>query len=176
MKTLALPTPGESAPNILPARVWQDVFGLLLTLLALIVVGKLAVPRTLPPPTVLAQAQCDPQHERCRLVLPGDLQLEVHLADAPVVPSQSFNIDIVADPRIHLHAQEIRGIELDMGSPSTAFSRDAGGHYSSPANIPLCTSSRMTWRLAIRFEADGQYLEWPLLFTTETEPSQGLKA
>ena len=175
MKTLALPTPVESAPNILPARVWQDVFGLLLTLLALIVVGKLAVPRTLPAPTVLAQAQCDPQHERCRLSLPGDLQLELHLADAPVVPNQSFSIEIVADPRIRLLSQEIRGIELDMGSPPANFSQEADGHYRSPANIPLCTTSRMTWRLAIRFEVDGQTLEWPLLFTTETEPPQGLK-
>ena len=175
MKTLALPTPVESAPNILPARVWQDVFGLLLTLLALIVVGKLAVPRTLPAPTVLAQAQCDPQHERCHLSLPDDLQLELHLADAPVVPNQSFSIEIVADPRIRLLSQEIRGIELDMGSPPANFSQEADGHYRSPANIPLCTTSRMTWRLAIRFELDGQTLEWPLLFTTETEPPQGLK-
>ena len=175
MKTLALPPPAESAPNILPARVWQDVFGLLLTLLALIVVGKLAVPRTLPAPTILEQAQCDPQHERCRLVLPGNLQLELHLAGAPVVPSQSFAVEVVADPRIRLHTQEIRGIELEMGSPSAAFSQEADGHYRSPANIPLCTTSRMTWRLAIRFELDGQTLEWPLLFTTETEPPQGLK-
>ncbi len=175
MKTLALPTTARFSTDALPPRVWQDVFGLLFTLLALVIVGKLAVPRTLPPPTVLAQANCEPQHESCRLILPGDLQLELRLTGTPVVPSQPFSLEIVADPRIRLLSQEIRGIELDMGSPAAAFSREGDGPYRSPANIPLCTTSRMTWRLAIRFEADGQILEWPLLFMTETEPPQGLK-
>ncbi len=80
------------------------------------------------------------------------------------------------DPRIHLLSQEIRGIELDMGSPPAAFIQLTGNQYLSPANIPVCTNNRMTWRLAIRFEVDGQILEWPLLFTTETEPAQGLQA
>lgn len=156
----------------LPPRLWQDLFGLLLTLLALIVAAKLAIPRPSPQFTTLPTAQCDPQRESCRLVLPGNLQLDLHLTGNPVSPNQPFNIEITgADPRIRLLSQELRGIEIEMGSPLAAFAADADGNYRSPANIPICTVSSMTWRLAVRLEVAGQYIEWPLLFQTNTTPS-----
>ncbi len=173
MKT---PTPALFSKDGLPPRAWQDLFGLLLTLLALVIVGKLAIPRILPPPTVLAVADCDPQHESCHLVLPNEQWLALRLTGAPVSPTRPFSVEISPDSHIRLLSQEISGIELDMGSPVAGFSQMADGQYRSPANIPLCSSKRMTWRLAVRFEVDGQYLEWPVRFTTETEPPQGLKA
>ena len=83
-------------------------------------------------------------------------------------------VDVVhADAGIRPLAQEIRGIELDMGSPPAAFSADTVGHLRSPARIPLCTTSRMTWRLALRLDVDGKLLELPLFFQTGTDTSDG---
>lgn len=174
MTALTVPVPAEASQPGPPARLWQDLLGVLFTLLALVIAAKLAIPKALPPATLLPAGNCDLQREDCRLLLPGDLLLEVRLSTRRVVPNQAFTVDVVhADARIRPLAQEIRGIELDMGSPPAAFSADAGGHLRSPARIPLCTTSRMTWRLALRLDVDGKLLEWPLFFQTGTDTGDG---
>lgn len=151
----------------LPPRLWQDIFGLLFTLLALVIAAKLAIPRPQPAPTPLPVATCDLQRESCRLVLPGNGSFDLRLAAAPVAPNRPFSVEFSgASAGIRPLSQEIRGVEIDMGSPSAAFSVDSGGTYRSVANIPLCTLQRMTWRLTVRFESAGQWFEWPLIFQT----------
>ncbi len=172
MSIAAASLPGPAGRNALSLRAGHDLIGLLLTLLALVVAGKLAVPRTLPPPIELPPAACDLQRQDCRLLLPGGA-IELRLPERPVAPNRPFVVEGRSEGKgVRLLSLSLQGIELSMDGTPAAFAREDDGAYRARTGIPLCTESRMTWRMRVRLDIDGQGYEWPLLFRTEGGPGQ----
>jgi hypothetical protein len=146
-----------------------DLIGLLLTLLALVVAWKLAVPRTVPAIPTLPPTACDLQREGCRLTLGDNARVDLRIPGRPIVPNQPFVIEAnVAGGNVRLLEVEVRGIEVDIGSPPTTFASAEDGAYRTQLNLPLCTTSRMTWQMTVLLMIDGRYQRWPLQFHTET--------
>jgi hypothetical protein len=147
----------------------QDLLGFLLTLLALLIAFKLARPITPPRLTLLPPASCDLQRETCQLTLPGKLHVTLSVPGRPIVPNQSFVIEARGEHgRIELLSAQMHGVETPLSGDVAAFSDRGDDSFSTRVNIPLCTTSRMNWQLRVLLRLDGQFLEWPLPFNTET--------
>jgi hypothetical protein len=160
--------PGPAGRHALSLRAGHDLIGLLLTLLALVVAGKLAIPRELPPPIELPPAACDLQRQDCRLALPGGGAIELRLPERPVAPNRAFVVEGRSEGKnVRLLSLSLQGVELGMDGTPATFVPEADGTYRARTGIPLCTVSRMTWRMRVRLGVDGQSYEWPLLFRTE---------
>lgn len=167
MSALASPLPASRAAA--PSRLVQDLLGFLLTLLALLIAFKLTRPIAPPQLTLLPPAICDLQREICQLTLPGNLRVTLSVPGRPIVPSQSFVIEARGErDRIQLLSAQIHGVETPLSGDVAAFSDRGDDSFGARVNIPLCTTSRMNWQLRVLLRLDGQYLEWPLPFYTET--------
>ena len=169
MKTPASTRP----PGAAPGGGFGDLLGLLLTLLALVIVWKLAVPRPAAPVATLPVAACDLQRESCRLTLDDvtgiDLRIDLHLPERPIVPNQPFTIEgHVTGSTVRLLAAEVRGVDVDVGTPPGTFSGAGNDTYRALLSLPFCTTSRTTWQMTILLSIDGRDLKWPLQFQTET--------
>ena len=152
----------------LPAR-FADLPGLLLTLLALLVAYKLGVPQPPPPVTSLPTALCDLQRENCRLTLPGNLTVDLKIADRPAVPNQTFVLEAATnDERIRLIKLEMQGLDVEMSGAPIAFDAFGAGFFRTRAGFPVCTVRRMTWQMNVGLTVDNQHLNWPLRFQTES--------
>jgi hypothetical protein len=146
-----------------------DLIGFLLTLLALVVAWKLAVPRPATPIAILPAAACDLQRESCRLTLGDNTRVDLRIPGRPVVPNQPFVIEAnVAGGDVRLLEVDVQGVEVDIGTPPTAFASAENGAYRTQLNLPLCTTNRMTWQMTVLLMIDGRYQRWPLRFHTET--------
>lgn len=151
------------------SAIQGDLIGLLLTLLALVIAWKLAVPRALPAIPSLPQAACDPQRESCRLTLDDDTRVELRIPDRPIVPNQPFVVEAsVAGGAARLLQVEVGGVEVDIASAPAAFAPVASTSYRAQLSLPICTTNRMTWQMTVLLMSDGHYLKWPLRFQTET--------
>ncbi len=145
-----------------------DLLGLLLTVLALVVAYKLARPLPPIPVSELPAATCDLQRETCRLDLPGGRSLELHIAGRPIRPNQPFVVEARSDDG-SLQPLDIalRGVDIQMASPTQAFQPDGRGGYRAETALPVCTVSRMTWEASVQLQVGGERLRWPLFFVTE---------
>jgi len=160
------PTP---APSRSASAGLGDLIGLLLTLLALVVAWKLAVPRPAAPIATLPPAACDLQRESCRLTLGDNTRVELRIPGRPIIPNQTFVIEgNVAGGDVRLLEVDVQGVEVDIGTPPTTFISTGNGAYRTQLNLPLCTTSRMTWQMTVLLMVDGHYRKWPLRFHTET--------
>ena len=158
-----------SAPPRSASPALGDLIGLLLTLLALVVAWKLAVPRAAPAIPTLPAAACDLQREDCQLALGKNIRVDLRIPGRPIVPNQPFVIEAsVAGGDVRLLEVEVQGVEVDIGSPPTVFAIADDGTYRTQLNLPLCTTSRMTWQMTVLLLIDGRYRKWPLRFQTET--------
>ena len=157
-----------SAPPRSASPALGDLIGLLLTLLALVVAWKLAVPRAAPAIPTLPAAACDLQREDCQLALGDNIRVDLRIPGRPIIPNQPFVIaaDVAGDVR--LLEVEVQGVEVDIGTPPTAFTSLEYGAYRTQLNLPLCTTSRMTWQMTVLLMIDGRYRKWPLRFQTKT--------
>jgi hypothetical protein len=164
---LRLVTP--SAPPRSASPALGDLIGLLLTLLALVVAWKLAVPRAAPAIPTLPPVACDLQREDCHLTLGDNSRVDLRIPGRPIVPNQAFVIEAgVAGGDVRLLEVEVQGVEVDVGTPPTAFVSTEYGAYRTQLNLPLCTTSRMTWQMTVLLMIDGRYRKWPLRFQTKT--------
>lgn len=165
----ALASPLLASPGAAPPRLAQDLLGFLLTLLALLIAFKMTRPISPPQLTLLPPASCDLQREPCQLTLPSNLRVTLSVPGRPIAPNQSFVIEARSEQgRIQLLSAQIHGVETPLTGNVAAFSDRGDDSFSARGNIPLCTTSRMNWQLRVLLRLDGQYLEWPLPFQTET--------
>ena len=174
MKTPASTRP----PDTVPGGRLSDLLGLLLTLLALVIAWKLAVPRPAAPVATLPVATCDLQRESCRLTLDDatgiDLRIDMHLPERPIVTNQPFTIEgHVTGSAVRLLAAEVHGVDVDVGTPPSAFTGIGNDTYRTLLSLPFCTTSRTTWQMTILLSIDGRDLQWPLQFQTETTGLHG---
>jgi hypothetical protein len=157
------------APTLSASGGLVDLIGLLLTLLALVIAWKLAAPRPAMPIPTLPLSACDLQRESCRLTLADATRVDLSIPGRPVVPNQPFVVEgSVAGGDVRLLEVEVRGIEVEIGSPPTAFASADDGAYRTRLDLPLCATSRMTWQMTVLLMIDGRYRKWPLRFHTET--------
>jgi len=162
-------TPASIAPTRPPGAGLGDLFGFLLTLLALVIAWKLAVPRPAMPVATLPVAACNLQRESCQLTLGDATRIDLRILERPIAPNQPFTIEgHVADSAVRLVAAEVHGIDVDIGTPPSAFSGAGNDTYRAMLNLPFCTTSRTTWQMTILLTIDGRDLKWPLQFQTET--------
>jgi len=158
-----------SAPPRSTSLALGDLIGLLLTLLALVVTWKLAVPRTAPAIPTLPAAACDLQREDCQLALGKNIRVDLRIPGRPIVPNQAFVVEAsVAGGDVRLLEVEVQGVEVDIGTPPTAFASADNGAYRTRLILPLCTTNRMSWEMTVLLMIDGRYRKWPLRFQTET--------
>lgn len=158
-----------SAPPRSTSPALGDLIGFLLTLLALVVAWKLAVPRTAPAIPTLPAATCNLQREDCQLALGDNGRVDLRIPGRPIVPNQPFVIEAsVAGGDVRLLEVEVQGVEVDIGTPPTAFASAENGTYRTQLNLPLCTTSRMNWQMTVLLLIDGRYRKWPLRFQTDT--------
>lgn len=166
MNAAALLLPGAAGRPALPARLWQDLLGLLLTLAALLAAALLALPRPQPAVTELPPASCDLQQESCRLALPDLGEIEVHLRGGPIAANREFAIAGRSVGGARPLSLIVRGIDLAMDGAPASIAADADGNFSATSRLPLCTTGSMRWQLRILLGAAGRYYEWPLIFRT----------
>ncbi len=161
--------PASIAPTRAPGAGLGDLLGFLLTLLALVIAWKLAVPRSTTPVATLPVAACDLQRETCQLTLGDTTRIDLHILERPISPNQPFTIEAhVADSAVRLVAAEVHGIDVDVGTPPSAFSGAGSDTYRTSLRLPFCTTNRTTWQMTILLTIDGRDLNWPLQFRTET--------
>jgi hypothetical protein len=166
---LLVKTPASIAPTRPPGAGLGDLFGFLLTLLALVIAWKLAVPRPAMPVATLPVAACNVQRESCQLTLGDATRIDLRILERPIAPNQPFTIEgHVADSAVRLVAAEVHGIDVEVGTPPSAFSGAGNDTYRAMLNLPFCTTSRTTWQMTILLSIDGRDLKWPLQFQTET--------
>jgi hypothetical protein len=166
---LLVKTPASIAPTRPPGAGLGDLFGFLLTLLALVIAWKLAVPRPAMPVATLPVAACNVQRESCQLTLGDATRIDLRILERPIAPNQPFTIEgHVADSAVRLVAAEVHGIDVEVGTPPSAFSGAGNDTYRAMLNLPFCTTSRTTWQMTILLTIDGRDLKWPLQFQTET--------
>lgn len=162
-------TPASPALARAPNAGLGDLLGLLLTLLALVIAWKLAMPRPATPVATLPVATCDLQRETCRLTLGDANHINLRIPERPILPNQPFTIEgDVTGSAVRLVAAEVRGVEVDVGTPPSAFSGAGSDTYRTALSLPFCTTNRTTWQMTILLTIDGRDLKWPLQFQTET--------
>ena len=74
-------TPASIAPTRPPGAGLGDLFGFLLTLLALVIAWKLAVPRPAMPVATLPVAACNVQRESCQLTLGDATRIDLRISE-----------------------------------------------------------------------------------------------
>ena len=127
-----------SAPPRSASPALGDLIGLLLTLLALVVAWKLAVPRAVPAIPTLPAAACDLQREDCRLTLGDNSRVDLRIPGRPIVPNQPFVIEAsVAGGDVRLLEVEVQGVEVNIGSPPTVFASAEDGDLPDTAQPAL---------------------------------------
>ena len=162
--SLALAGGSRSA---LPQRLWTDLIGLLVTLLALVVSYKLGTAQPVDRYTRLPEDACNLQSEACRIVLPDGSQLTLQAPTAPIAPNQPLIVEAGGlAAATELIGIEVRATSVATGSNKAEFSPAENGRFRAMTSLPLCTSNATTWQLDLLFASGGRQYRLPMAFST----------